>query len=87
MEFTDELWADVGYITISRNRQKVMKILTDGPKIPSQIGKKAGIRTNHVSNNLKQLSEHGLVECINPEAKKGRLYRLTEKGKLVVEKI
>ena len=87
MEFSDELWAEVGYVTISKNRGKVMKILSDGPKIPSQIGRQAGIRTNHVSDNLKQLSEHGLVECINPEARKGRLYRLTEKGKMVVEKI
>ena len=87
MEFSDELWAEVGYITISKNRSKVMKILADGPKIPSQIGNEAGIRTNHVSNNLRQLSDHGLVECINPNAKKGRLYMLTEKGKIVVEKI
>lgn len=38
------------------------------------------IGQNHISNVLRQLKDHELVECINLEVKKGRLYRLTEKG-------
>ena len=49
-------------------------------KIPSQIARDTGIVQNHISNSLRQLKEHELVECINPEVRKGRIYRLTEKG-------
>ena len=39
------------------------------------------------SITLKQLKEHELVECINPEVRKGRLYRLTEKGEKIVDNL
>ena len=55
--------------------------------IPSQIAKNSGIRTNHISKVLSELKAHELVECINPEVRKGRLYRLTEKGKTVSKNI
>ena len=42
---------------------------------------------NHLSNPLKQLKEYELVECINPEVRKGRLYRLTDKGDALVKNI
>lgn len=47
-----------------------MKSLDDDVKMPTQIAKTSGIRTNHISNVLRQLKEHELVECINPEVKK-----------------
>jgi predicted transcriptional regulator len=52
--------------------------------IPTQIAENSGIRTNYISKVLGELKAHELVECINPEAKKGRLYRLTEKGEDIV---
>ena len=33
-----------------------------------------------LSKVLAELKAHELVECINPEVRKGRLYRLTDKG-------
>ena len=55
--------------------------------IPSQIAKNSGIRTNHISKVLSELKSHELVECINPEVRKGRLYRLTETGEEVVRNL
>ena len=55
--------------------------------MPSEIANDAEIFQNHISNTLRQLKEHGLVECINPEVKKGRLYRLTDKGEKIVNKL
>ena len=34
-----------------------------------------------------ELKAHELVECINPEVRKGRLYRLTDKGEEVTKNI
>ena len=33
-----------------------------------------------MSKVLKELKEVGVAECINPEVRKGRLYRLTDLG-------
>ena len=87
MELSDELWKEVGFVISSKYRTKVMKSLLNDVKIPSQISEDVGIKTNHVSNNLKLLKDHGLVECINPEARKGRLYRLTDDGEKVAKSL
>ena len=70
--------ATVDYVKRSQYRSKILKSLVDDVKMPSQIAKDTGIVQNHISNSLRQLKEHELVECINPEVRKGRLYRLTE---------
>ena len=77
--------ATVEYIKKSKYRRKVLKTLANDTKIPSQIAKDTGIVQNHISNTLRQLKEHDLVECINPEVRKGRLYRLTDKGNELVK--
>ena len=87
MELSDEMLKEMSYVKISTYRTKVMKSLDDEVKIPSQIAKDSDILQNHISAVLKQLKEHELVECINPEVRKGRLYRLTDKGERIVNKL
>lgn len=87
MKISDEILTEMSYIKISKYRTEVMKILKDEVKIPTEIAEESGIRRNHVSNVLTKLREHELVECINPDVKKGRLYRLTDKGEEVVKNL
>lgn len=87
MELTDEMLIEISYVEISQYRKKVMKSLDGEVKIPSNIAKDSGIRTNHISKVLSELKSHELVECINPEVRKGRLYRLTDKGDDVVKNL
>ena len=87
MELSDEQWKEVGYVLSSKYRTKVMKSLEDEVKMPSQIARDSDIRQNHISNILRQLKEHELVECINPEFRKGRIYRLTDNGNEIVKKL
>ena len=87
METSDEQLIEISYVNISKYRTKVMKSLDGEVLIPSQIARNSGIRTNHISKVLSELREHELVECINPEVRKGRLYRLTEKGEEIVENL
>lgn len=77
----------IDYVKRSKYRTKVLKSLDGETKIPSQISKDTEILQNHMSATLKQLREHELVECINPEVRKGRLYRLTDKGENIISKI
>lgn len=77
----DETLKKLAYVTVSSYRVKAMKSLQDGQvKIPTNIAKEAGIRSNHISKVLSELKDIGAAECINEEAHKGRLYRLTDLG-------
>ena len=85
MEISDELLTEMSYVKISQYRTKVLKSLDGEILIPTQIAKNSEIRPNHISKVLSELKAHDLVECINPEVKKGRLYRLTDKGEELIK--
>ena len=87
MELSDEMLTEISYVQISKYREKVMKSLEGEVKIPSQIAKDSDIRVNHISKVLSELKAHELIECINPEVRKGRLYRLTDKGDELVKNL
>ena len=70
---------------ISSYRVKTVKALANEVKTPTQIANDAGIRTNHISKVLKELKASGVAECINEEARKGRIYRLTSTGEEIVK--
>ena len=65
---------------IEQTRTKVIKSLNKAPQMPTKIAKDIGIRPNHISMTLNQLKNKQLIKCINEEARKGRIYKLTEKG-------
>jgi len=73
-------------IKSSEYRAKILKAIGNDMIMPSEIAKKVGIRLNHVSMFLKELKEKGLVECLNEDTKKGRLYQLTKLGKNAISK-
>lgn len=83
----DELLKLTSYVEISKYREKTLKSIGNNVKIPKNIAKDCGIRTNHISKVLSELKSKEIVECINEEARKGRLYRLTDTGKEVLESI
>ena len=78
----DKTLIELTYIRIAPNRGKVLKAFEDEDVLrPIQISKKINIHPNAVSKNLKDLLEHNLVYVINPGYHVPRLYRLTPKGK------
>ena len=87
MELSDELLTEISYVKISQYRTKVMKSLDGEVLMPTQIARNSEIRPNHISKVLSELKTHNLVECINPEVRKGRLYRLTDKGEEIVNEL
>lgn len=87
MELSDEMLTEISYVKISTYRTRVMKSLDGEVKIPSNIAKDSEIKVNHISKVLSELKAHELVECINPEVRKGRLYRLTDKGEEMIENL
>jgi len=83
----EDIYKIVGYVMASDYRTNILKCIGKEIKIPSAIAEEVGLRTNHVSNVLKDLKEKNLVVCLNEEAKKGRLYKNTELGLQILEYI
>lgn len=75
------------YIKRSSYRYKVVKALGPKIKLPKEIADDSGIKLSHISNVLRNLKENGIIECLNPNLRKGRLYRLTDKGLEVFEEL
>lgn len=49
--------------------------------MPTEISAELKIHLSQVTRNLGELEKKGLVKCMNPSLRKGRLYSTTEKGK------
>ena len=84
---SDELLKLTSYVQISKYRERTLKSIGDTVKIPTNIAKDSGIRPNHISKVLSELKSKEIVECVNEQAHKGRLYRLTDTGKDILESI
>ena len=76
----DELLKKLAYINISSYRNRTVKALHNEVKTPTEISEDTGINRFHMSNVLRELKDTGVVECINEEVRKGRIYRLTQTG-------
>lgn len=76
----EEIIKLASFIKSSKNRQKVVFSLYENVKIPSEIAEEHKLRLNYISMILKELKEKHIVECLNENSKRGRLYRLTKEG-------
>ena len=83
----DQTLKTLSYVSISSYRLKTVKSLQNEVKIPTNIAKDTGILSNHISKVLSELKSVGVAECINEEAKKGRLYRLTDLGDEIADNL
>ena len=75
------------FVQRSTYRQRILAALEDNVLMPKEIAERSNIKTNHVSKVLSELKSKELIELVNPEARKGRLYRLTSVGDEIVEKL
>ena len=77
----------ITYINNSKYRSKIIISLGNDSKFPSVISKDTNIPQNQVSAVLRQLIEKNIVRIINPEARKGRTYCLTNYGFQILNKL
>ena len=61
---------------------KIDPYMTNGLMVrgKEEISKIVNLRLNHVSMTLSELKECGLVECVNDDSKRGRLYKIKSLG-------
>lgn len=81
-----ELIDSISLIKNSKYRHEVLKVLNDKSLLtPKDISKKVNLRLNHVSMTLSELKEYDLVECVNDDSKRGRLYKIKPLGEKTLE--
>ena len=82
----DETLILIAYIKNAPTREKVLMSFEGEDFLrPIQIPRKMNLHPNNVSKKLKDLHEHELVYVINPEYHVPKMYRLTEKGKNMLQ--
>ena len=77
----------VEFVKRSQYRQRVLKSLEDDVLMPKQTAERSDIRTNNVSKVLSELRSKDLIEVLDDSVRKGRLYRLTDDGEVVLKQI
>ena len=77
----EDIIKTISYIKRSKNRLKVVYIIGDSFKMPSEIAEEMNLRINQISAILSDLKKENIVGCINEQEKTGRLYQLTPEGK------
>lgn len=81
----DETLKVFAYVNISSYRVRSVKALKGEVKTPTDIARDADIKLNHISKILGQLKECGVAVCLNEDARRGRLYKLTSVGEEIVD--
>lgn len=83
----DAIWKLYGYVVRSEYRKLIVERLHSKPAMPKEIAQATNKPRSHISRALRELEDMTIVICINPQEKKGRIYRLTEKGKQIAKMI
>ncbi|MFH1587138.1 MAG: ArsR family transcriptional regulator [Candidatus Diapherotrites archaeon] len=79
-------WKTISFVIRSRYRKLVLEKL-NFPTTPTQLAKDLDINKAHVSRALSELIEKGLVKCLTPEARKGKIFERTTKGIIILKNI
>jgi predicted transcriptional regulator len=80
------MWKEVSFILKSSRRKDIL-IPLETPRTPTYLAKQTKSSLANISLKLGDLKTAGLIRCVNPSDRKGRIYELTDKGKKVLSKI
>jgi len=78
------LWKELSFVMRAKNRRIILKALAT-PQTPSSLQRKTGISLNSASRALREMETEGIVKCVVPALKVGRIYKLTPEGEKVFE--
>lgn len=88
MESKDSIyWKNLGYLIVNKNSLKIMKILVRTESTPTFLSKECNLNISVVSKNLNKLEKKGLIVCLTPNTRKGKIFSLSKDGKSILEVI
>ncbi|MBI2101848.1 transcriptional regulator [Candidatus Woesearchaeota archaeon] len=79
-------WEKYSFVKYAPLRSEVLKIL-DTEKTPKEIKDELHKSDSNVARALRELTKKGLVKCLTPKSKKGKIYVLTKEGREIRTKL
>lgn len=79
-------WDEASYVVASKIRKSIVLRL-NSPKTPTFLSKDLDVNLANISRALSELEQKGMVVCLTPEQRVGRIYALTKKGEKIVNSI
>jgi len=79
-------WEEISYVVASKTR-KSMLLKLETPRTPTFLAKDLAINLANVSRSLSELETKGMIVCLTPDQRTGKIYSLTKKGKQALETI
>jgi predicted transcriptional regulator len=79
-------WELYSWVIRGNQRRKIIRAL-DKPKIPTEIKSEAQMSLTNVSKILRAFKNKGLIRCLTPNSKTGKIYELTNKGKEIRDRM
>ena len=77
----------LAFVKTSKHWTNIVKSLHRCNKTPKELSIELSVHQNTISTILRQLRDQEIVEVINPEVRKGRLYKLADLGEEIVKKL
>jgi len=77
-------WELYSFVIRSKRRKDILLSL-EKARTPTEIGNKVKTSVSHVSRTLSDFQDKDIVECVTPEQKVGRIYKLTKEGQEVLD--
>ena len=72
-------WEEISFVVASKTR-KLIILKLDTPRTPTILAKVLSVNLANISRSLSELEEKGMVICLTPEQRMGKIYSLTKKG-------
>ncbi len=76
----------LSYVLRAKTRKK-MVVIMDKIKMPSELKREMKIEDSNIARALRELEKEGIIKCLTPKQKMGKLYTLTREGEEIREKI
>jgi len=76
----------ISFVKRGKTRKEILSSLSS-PKTPTELSELTNTQRSTVSRTLITLEKRGLVECLTPNEKMGRLYKITPLGERVLKEV
>lgn len=70
----------LAFVKASKHRTNIVKSLHRCNKTPKELSIELSVHQKTIYVTLRQLRDQEIVKVINPDSKKGRIYKLTDIG-------
>ena len=79
-------WELVAFVKRGEQRIRLLPLLKQ-PLTASELAQKSSLRLTHAARALREFKNKGLIECLNPKDKVGKMYRITKLGRNVLTQL